>query len=65
VTGSEANRVLVDVGDGASVRRALLPHGLVVRDCASFGLPAFVRLACRPLDDCQRVLEAVRRPQRR
>jgi histidinol-phosphate aminotransferase len=59
VTPPRANFVLVEVGDGASFRRALLPRGLVVRDCASFGLPAHVRVACRPPDDCQRLLEAV------
>jgi histidinol-phosphate aminotransferase len=60
VTPSEANFVLVQVGDGAAFRRSLLPHGLVVRDCASFGLPAFVRIACRLPDDCRRLLGAVR-----
>ena len=38
---------LVRVGDGARVRAALLQHGCLVRDCASFGLPAYVRVAPR------------------
>lgn len=56
---SAANFVLVEVGDGAAFRRALLPHGLVVRDCASFGLPAHVRVACRLPEQCARLLAAV------
>jgi len=59
VEPSAANFVLVDVGDGASFRKALLPHGLVVRDCASFGLPAHVRVACRLPDDGKRLLATV------
>jgi len=59
VRPSAANFILVEVGDGARFRRALLPHGVVVRDCASFGLPAHVRIACRPPTDCQRLLDAV------
>jgi histidinol-phosphate aminotransferase len=59
VEPSAANYVLVDVGDGARFRQALLPHGLVVRDCASFGLPAHVRVACRLPDDCTRLLATV------
>jgi histidinol-phosphate aminotransferase len=59
VTPSRANFVLVKVGDAHAFRRSLLPRGLVVRDCASFGLPAHVRVACRLPDDCQRLLDAV------
>src|SRR5919198_195349 len=52
---SSANFVLVDVGDGAEFRRALLPHGCIVRDCASFGLPTCVRIACRLPAECERL----------
>jgi len=54
-----ANFVLVDVADGALFRHALLPHGLVVRDCASFGLPACVRIAYRLPEECRRLVSAV------
>jgi histidinol-phosphate aminotransferase len=42
---------LVETGDGAATRRALLRQGMLVRDCASFGLPAFVRIATRKRDE--------------
>ena len=61
VQPSQANFVLVHVGDGASFRRALLPQGLVVRDCASFGLPTSVRIACRLPAECQRLIEIIGR----
>ena len=61
VQPSQANFVLVRVGDGASFRRALLRHGVVVRDCASFGLPANVRIACRLPAECQRLIEIIGR----
>jgi len=58
VRPSRANFVLVEVGDGAAFRRALLAEGrIVVRDCASFGLPQAVRIACRQPDDCRRLLD--------
>jgi histidinol-phosphate aminotransferase len=56
---SQANFVLVEVGDGGAFRRSLLPRGLVVRDCASFGLPGHVRVACRRPEECQRLLDAL------
>ena len=59
VRPSEANFVLVEVGDGAAFRRALLPRGIVVRDCASFGLPAHVRVACKRPAEVERLLSAV------
>lgn len=50
--------MLVRTGDGARTRAALLPHGYMLRDCASFGLPEFVRIAPRQ-PDANRSLLAV------
>jgi L-threonine-O-3-phosphate decarboxylase len=61
---SRANFVLVDVGDGARLRQALLRHGLVVRDCASFGLPGCVRIACREEAACRGLLDVLARLDR-
>lgn len=60
VLPSAANFFLVRVGAGAAFRSALLPHGCVVRDCASFGLPEYVRIGVRALADCRRLVDAVR-----
>jgi histidinol-phosphate aminotransferase len=59
VRPAAANFVLVEVGDGAAFRAALLRHRIVVRDCASFGLPGCVRIACRLPEEAERVLAAV------
>jgi histidinol-phosphate aminotransferase len=59
VEPSSANFVLVRVGNAERFRRALLPRGAVVRDCTSFNLPAHVRIACRPLEECRRLLSLV------
>jgi L-threonine-O-3-phosphate decarboxylase len=61
VLPSSANFLLVEVGDGAAVRAALLDHGVVVRDCASFGLPAHIRIGLRTLPECRRLVEAFER----
>ena len=53
---SRTNFWLVEVGDVAELRRRLLGRGILVRDCASFGLPRHVRLAARPLDACARLV---------
>ena len=37
-----AKRVLVE---GPGLRERLIPHGVVIRDCASFGLPGVMRIA--------------------
>ncbi len=50
--------MLVQTGDGAATRAALLRRGCLVRDCASFGLPAWVRVAPRRPDANARLLEA-------
>jgi L-threonine-O-3-phosphate decarboxylase len=51
---------LVHVGDGETFRQALLRQGILVRDCASFGLPAYVRIATRRPEENARLLEAIR-----
>lgn len=55
---SAANFVLVEVADAAATRAALLRHGVVVRDCSSFGLPAHVRIGLRPKYECERLVAA-------
>jgi histidinol-phosphate/aromatic aminotransferase/cobyric acid decarboxylase-like protein len=56
---SAANFVLVD--GAAGLRAALAPHGVVVRDCASFGLPDSVRIAVPDGDGLARLDAALRR----
>jgi histidinol-phosphate/aromatic aminotransferase/cobyric acid decarboxylase-like protein len=46
VVPSDANYVLVEVPEGAATARARLAgHGVLVRDCTSFGLPFHIRVA--------------------
>ena len=59
VTPPAANFLLVAVGDGAAFRRQLLHQGCVLRDCASFGLPAHVRIGVRTLPECRRLVGAI------
>ena len=52
---------VVRTGDAAGLRHALLArHRVLVRDCASFGLPAYLRLAARPAADRDRLVAALR-----
>jgi histidinol-phosphate aminotransferase len=60
VVPSAANFLLVRAGDGAAFRSALMEHGVCVRDCASFGLPAHVRIGVRTLPECRRLVDAAR-----
>jgi histidinol-phosphate aminotransferase len=59
VLPSTANFLLVQVGNGATMRDRLMRRGLFVRDCASFGLPDCIRIGIRPLPDCQRLVQAM------
>jgi histidinol-phosphate/aromatic aminotransferase/cobyric acid decarboxylase-like protein len=57
---SSAPFCVVRVGDAAGLRRRLLAgQRILVRDCASFGLPEFVRLAVRPEPDIARLVRAL------
>ena len=56
---STAPYLAFDAGDAAALRRSLLARGVLVRDCASFGLPGHVRVAVRPEPDRARLLAAL------
>ena len=57
---SATNFLLARVGDATRVRRALLRRRLVVRDCTSFGLPAYIRIAVRRPEECALLTGALR-----
>ena len=59
VLDSAANFMLVRVGDAAALRRGLLCRGIAVRDCTSFGLPEYIRIAVRRPNECKRLIEAL------
>jgi histidinol-phosphate/aromatic aminotransferase/cobyric acid decarboxylase-like protein len=48
------------IPDAAALRARLLRRRIVVRDCSSFQLPGFIRLAARPRADRERLLGALR-----
>ena len=58
---SAANFWLVAVPNAAGLRAGLLEEGILVRDCGSFGLPGFIRLGSRPLEDCARLVATLAR----
>jgi histidinol-phosphate/aromatic aminotransferase/cobyric acid decarboxylase-like protein len=56
VRPSDANWILVDRG---GLREALAPHGVVVRDCASFGLQGVTRFAVPSAQGLERLAAAL------
>ena len=57
---SAANFLLIKVGRAAELRRQLLTqHKLCVRDCASFGLPQYIRVGVRNMDHNRRLAAAL------
>ena len=58
---SAANFLLVNVGSAKELRHTLLKrHHIIVRDCASFGLPDYIRIGIRTKEDCKRLVAALR-----
>lgn len=59
VLPSKTNFFMMEVGDAAAFRSALIKHGLVVRNCASFGLPGYARIAVLTMPQCRRLAETI------
>jgi len=57
---SQTNFFLVHVGNATAFRQALLKKGILVRDCTSFGLPRYIRLAPRTLAECRKLIKAIK-----
>jgi histidinol-phosphate aminotransferase len=60
VLPSTTHFLLTEVGDGAATRACLLrEHRIQVRNCASFGLPGFIRVAARLPEENERLIAAM------
>ncbi len=55
------NYFLIEVGSGAAFRSKLLAQCMQVRDCDSFGLPAYIRLATRRPEENMALLDAIKK----
>lgn len=56
---SHTHFFLVKVSNAAHLKRELLPQGILVRDCTSFGLPEHIRIATRTRDQNLRLLDCL------
>lgn len=57
---SKTHFFVMDVGHAAGFRHKLLTgHHIQTRDCASFGMPSYIRIATRRPEENSRLLEAV------
>lgn len=55
------NFLMMRVGDATGLRLKLLTeYRICVRDCASFGLPEYVRVGIRRMDDNRKLVEALK-----
>ncbi|HLS27567.1 MAG TPA: histidinol-phosphate transaminase [Opitutales bacterium] len=57
---SEANFLLVRVGDGTKVFRELQRRGIIIRPVAPYGLPEYVRISVGTKEENARLLEALK-----
>jgi len=57
---SQANFVLVHVGDGDALFQALLRRGIIVRAMSSYALPEWVRVTVGTMDENRRFVAALR-----
>ena len=62
---STAGFFLIQVGDAAAARLALLSRGCLVRDCTSFGLSGYIRVSPRHAEQNDRLLRSILGARRR
>lgn len=56
---SGGNFVLAEVGTGAAVVDAAQRDGVIIRDCASFGLPECIRITCGTRESTKTAVETI------
>ena len=56
---TDANFLLIRVDNASKWRSLLLKKGVVVRDCTSFGLPNYIRVGIRVVEDCKILVKAI------
>ena len=56
---TDANFLLIKVDNASKWRSLLLKKGVVVRDCTSFGLPYYIRVGIRAVEDCRILVKAI------
>ena len=56
---TDANFLLIRVDNANKWRSLLLAKGVVVRDCTSFGLPNYIRVGIRIMEDCKFLVKAI------
>jgi len=54
---TDANFYIFDVGNAREFKKKLLEHGILVRDCTSFGLPAHIRFSVRTDEENEVLLQ--------
>lgn len=59
IVPSSTHFFLIRTGDGAATRSALLRRGILTRDCASFGLPEYIRISTRKPFENDRLIAAL------
>ncbi len=64
VLPSKTNFFLIKVGNATKFRAGLLKHGILVRDCASFGLPQYARIAVLTLPQCHKLINTLKELKR-
>ena len=57
---SAANFVLVNVGDGAKIFRALLERKIIVRALKGYNLPQWIRISVGTMEQNRRCVAALR-----
>lgn len=60
IVPTRTNFFLVRVGRAREFRAVLMHHGIIVRDCSSFGLPDYIRIAPRTLSECRKLVKVVK-----
>jgi histidinol-phosphate aminotransferase len=60
---SQTHYFLLPVENGAQYRSKLLQQRILIRDCASFGLPDYVRIATRQSEENVRLISAIKEIQ--